>query len=286
MWSDDEDEENELAVEEPPSSQSNMSPGSASPVVNSSGVLVRWLVTFFLLLQAQFRLADRVVHIIFVFLKTFFIVLGRLYTPCECMNDQFPSSLHLAKKMYKRPYHKGFHKFPVCKRCGTVWKYDDCIDGLGLHQKAKLCSYISPFSRERIQCGSVLLKTVELASNKKIFYPLMMYCYIDLHTSLQNLLVEPNFSKHCVHWKNRNSSGTDLHDVYDGRMWKHFVRYNGTSFLDDDSSYAFMLNMDWFQPYKHLTYSVGVIYLSVFNLPRALRYKLQNMSCRHQSWSP
>ena len=35
-----------------------------------------------------------------------------------------------------------------------------------------------------------------------------------------------------------------------------------------------MINMDWFQHYKHLTYS---IYLSVFNLPRHSRYKLQNI---------
>lgn len=38
-----------------------------------------------------------------------------------------------------------------------------------------------------------------------------------------------------------------------------------------------MLNLDWFQPYKHLTYSVGAIYLSVFNLPSQQRYKLENI---------
>ena len=41
--------------------------------------------------------------------------------------------------------------------------------------------------------------------------------------------------------------------------------------------YAFIINIDWFQPYKHLTYSVGAIYLSVFNLPRQSRYKLHNI---------
>ena len=38
-----------------------------------------------------------------------------------------------------------------------------------------------------------------------------------------------------------------------------------------------MINMDWFQPYKHLKYSVGAIYLSCFNLPRTQRYKLHNI---------
>lgn len=38
-----------------------------------------------------------------------------------------------------------------------------------------------------------------------------------------------------------------------------------------------MINIDWFQPYKHLTYSVGAIYLTIFNLPRSLHYKLENI---------
>ena len=53
--------------------------------------------------------------------------------------------------------------------------------------------------------------------------------------------------------------------------------YDGNSFLNGDHVYAFMINIDWFQPYKHSIYSVGAIYLSVFNLPRQSRYKLQNI---------
>ena len=277
MWSDsdNEDERDECdRVESPPGSQHVTSP--ECPVEASSSVLVRWLLAFFLLLQAQFHLADRVLNLIFVFLKTFFVVLGRLCAPCAVIGVKLPASLCKAQKTYK--FHNvGFHKFPVCKRCCAVWKYEDCIDGHGLHQKTRLCSYISPLSRDRRVCNGILLKTVELASNRKIFYPFMTYCYIDLRTSLQTLLLDPDFSKKCVHWKSRPPSGSDLHDVYDGRIWKRFRQYNGSCFLDDDYSYAFMINMDWFQPYKHLTYSVGAIYLSVFNLPRTSRYKLQNI---------
>ena len=39
-----------------------------------------------------------------------------------------------------------------------------------------------------------------------------------------------------------------------------------------------MINVDWFQPYKHIiSYSVGVILLTIMNLPRALRYKEENI---------
>lgn len=37
-----------------------------------------------------------------------------------------------------------------------------------------------------------------------------------------------------------------------------------------------LLNVDWFQPYKHSPYSVGVISVIILNLPPQERYKLEN----------
>lgn len=39
-----------------------------------------------------------------------------------------------------------------------------------------------------------------------------------------------------------------------------------------------MLNVDWFQPFKHLScFSVGAIYLVILILPRHLRFKRENV---------
>ena len=38
-----------------------------------------------------------------------------------------------------------------------------------------------------------------------------------------------------------------------------------------------MVNIDWFQPFQHTQYSVGVIYLVLLNLPRSLRFKKENI---------
>jgi len=115
------------------------------------------------------------------------------------------------------------------------------------------------------------LKTVELATKRKIFYPLMTYCYIDLQTSLEHILSDADFALKCGHWKSRNVPVDSLEDVYDGRVWKSFLQNGDKPFLNGDNSYAFMINIDWFQPYKHLTYSVDAIYLTIFNLPRSLQ---------------
>jgi len=46
---------------------------------------------------------------------------------------------------------------------------------------------------------------------------------------------------------------------------------------EETYSYGFTLNLEWFQPNKHLQYSVGVIYLSVLNFPLGIWNKIQNV---------
>ena len=40
---------------------------------------------------------------------------------------------------------------------------------------------------------------------------------------------------------------------------------------------ALIINVDWFRPYKHLTYSVGVLYFAIMNFPREYRFKRENI---------
>ena len=42
-------------------------------------------------------------------------------------------------------------------------------------------------------------------------------------------------------------------------------------------NYGLLLNIDRLQPYKHIQYSVGIVYLVILNLPRSIRYKRQNV---------
>ena len=48
-------------------------------------------------------------------------------------------------------------------------------------------------------------------------------------------------------------------------------------FLGRRYGLGLLLNVDSFQPFKHVQYSVGVIYLAVLNFPRPLRYRRENM---------
>lgn len=69
-----------------------------------------------------------------------------------------------------------------------------------------------------------------------------------------------------------------LTDIYSGKLWKDFIKYDGKDFLNLPRNYGLMLNFDFFQPMKHRKdYSVGVLYLVILNLPRSERFKWENV---------
>lgn len=67
---------------------------------------------------------------------------------------------------------------------------------------------------------------------------------------------------------------THLVDIYDGRVWSEFT---SSGFLESPFSFLLTINVDWFQPFSHIEYSVGAIYLTIQNLPRNERYKEENI---------
>ena len=83
------------------------------------------------------------------------------------------------------------------------------------------------------QCGTLLLKTVELASGRKVFYPFMTYCYLGLQASLQTLLKRPGFSSSCEEWRSRRVKSGVMDDVHEGKIchWNEFQCYNGQPYL-------------------------------------------------------
>ena len=65
--------------------------------------------------------------------------------------------------------------------------------------------------------------------------------------------------------------------MYDGLIWGKFQSVNGTPFLQVPNNLGLILNVDWFNPFKHVEYSVGVLYFVIANLPRSERYKIENV---------
>ena len=240
----------------------------------SASALSMWLIGFLLTLQARFYLPDRAVDALIKFFFAFLTVVSRYSPSIEAIARAFPSSLHLLRKRIQLKDH--FNKLVVCTKCFATYDYEICFYVEGTQRFSKRCTCVKfpnhPHQRRRQLCGNLLLKTAEFLSGKKLLYPFKLYCYKGLQASLQTLLLRSEFYLNCQLWRDRSSSPDSLDDVYGGRIWNEFQ-----SFLLYPLSFAFILNIDWFQPFTHTQASVGVIYLTVLNLPRFLRYKRENV---------
>ena len=140
---------------------------------------------------------------------------------------------------------------------------------------SKTCSHIvfpnHPQRAHRQPCNTLLMKTVRTKAGTTALYPRRLYCYRSIIESVKEMLTRRDFFRKCEAWRTRKTGSDTLADIYDGSVWKEFANPGGISFLSLPYNFAFTLNVDWFQPFKHTTHSTGVIYLAIQNLPRCER---------------
>lgn len=101
---------------------------------------------------------------------------------------------------------------------------------------------------------------VHSPSGVKLLFPFKIYCYNSLKSSLERFISRDEFEIDCEAWRERQTITDTLSDVYDGEVWKTFSK-DGTLFFEKKRNYGLMLNLDWFQPFKHLSYLIllGII---------------------------
>ena len=237
-----------------------------------------WIVGFLIQLQAKHYIPHSALNLLLKFFYTIFCILGQFSEFTSNMATHFPSTIYQLKKTL--PVVHQFTRFVVCRKCWKLYHYGECVVMSGSCRSSRTCNHIAypnhPYQSHRRECGHLLLKSVSLASGRNILYPHKLYCYKSLKSSLQELLLRPGFHQSCQYWKSRITSDR-LSDVYDGTIWKDFLTISGQPFLSCSNNLALMLNIDWFQPFKHTIFSVGAVYLTVMNLPRAKRFKRTNV---------
>lgn len=166
----------------------------------------------------------------------------------------------------------------VCRKCFSIYRYDECVLNVEGQTTSAKCSYVEfPNHTQhgrRKPCGEFLLKHVTLLDGTTKLYPYKSYCYKSIQESLQNCVKRPGFQGLCEKWRSRKQQPGFMTDVFDGKIWHEFQTSSKNIFLKHRNNYALMLNLDWFQPFEHVKYSVGVLYAVLLNLPRSERFKI------------
>ena len=197
------------------------------------------------------------------------------------LSNIFPETLY---SLYKILGMQGddFVKYVCCQKCTKIYRYDEVvqIDSSGLKYMASKCTNkMYEKGKYAQRCGGVLMNET-VVNNVKDYTPVKVFCFKSVITSLENLLLRDGMLDLCQKWKERDVPGNVYCDVMDGNIWKEFGRKcvgSKTFFEISDTNFGFMLNVDWFQPYKRRSdISIGVMYLVLLNLPRELRYKREN----------
>ena len=274
MWENSLHEDLQADFLEPDANDQPETPNNDATETSSENGLVRWLLLFILKLQARHYIPALAINSLLKFLYVFFSIIGLQSNFVAKLASSFPKSIYMLQKYFG--IEEEFTRFVVCKKCYSVCTYETCIDIHGLQKASKKCSY-RLHANSRSECGALLLKSVTLSNSQVRLYPFKVFCYQSLNKSLQKLVLRPGFIEHCELWRSVPKRDNELQDIYDGKLWNEFQHINGNSALADSHVYAVMINVDWFQPFKHVQASVGAMYLTILNLPRHLRFKRKNI---------
>ena len=192
--------------------------------------------------------------------------------------DGFPKTLYSIKKALNLSI--SYVEYVVCPHCHRLYDKSDCIVKLPTGERGLKCDFVRypnhPQCAQRKKCGTELMKKVKVKQRYKLV-PRKTYVYYSIIESLRNLIKAPGFLDKCERWRDRDIPANWLADVYDGKLWKEWMNYSGVPYLEVPGNLLLMLNIDWFQPFDHIQYSVGVMYLVIQNLPRSLRFKAENI---------
>lgn len=238
--------------------------------------IVRWLLYFILIWQGVCHVSDNGLAWLLRFLLQFFKAIN-VHVAADILTELiaiFPTSLFMVRQLLDLD-RDNFTKYVVCPKCTTCYDYNQCVVNVnGRHVVKRF------YSRGKSQpCNAQLVNKVTLKNNVSKYYPIYYYCYTGIINSLEKLVQKNGFPEKCEEWRSRGHGDGDLlTDVYDAKLWKDFMKYENVDFLNTPRNYGLMLNFDFFQPMKHRKdYSVGVLYLVLLNLPRAERFKWENV---------
>lgn len=263
LWSESEDEtvDNELHQEQPTELQT-----------------VQVFTFFILLWQATFRVANIAVTVLLRFFSHFIFHLSNI-TKLESMKHMsqlLPDTLAKAHNI-TRLNRDDFCQYACCPKCFTVYETVDCFEVIGTQMSPKVCSAAKfprhPRPSMRGVCGANLLKSIQIGQ-KQMYKPIKVYCYKSIASSISAILSRPGMLQACESWRNRDIFPGLYADIYDGRVWQQF---HSTGFFSQPYSYGLLLNIDWFEPFEHSVYAVGVVFMSLLNLPRHIRYNQENV---------
>ena len=253
------------------------------PLAGKRAQTVRSLITWIAFVMWRWHIENNVSQSALVPLLQLIVqvisVAGAHEISANVVAEVFPNTIFKLRKWFGMDDAGNFQKMVCCNKCYRIYPDDASMRYRSNDRHRKLLTrpcYGAVVKQGRdTLCNEVLFNCKKTEKGTLEYTPKHIYCYQPLSKSLDNLLSRLGFLDKCNAWRRRPATRGFYSDIYDGSVWKRFVT-NG--FLREETSLALQLNLDWFQAFtRRNNISVGAIYLSILNLPREDRYKLENV---------
>jgi len=274
----------EPAVQQDANDQDKMQILPKDGIQNSVNSVIKTISHIFLFLQLKFRIPDRAIYYFLLCVKGLLFTLLSLIPGNKLLlelHKAFPCTLYGLKKSLHATWKSSVTEYVTCRKCSTLTKLSSysLLVRRQIHNDIPKCQYIEfpnhPQVSRRQKCNFPLLKQIKTGLKYKLVSH-KAFLYNSIIESIKGLINRPGILQLCNKWMNHKTINGALSDITDGKMWKDFIIYENEPFLDLPNNIALALNIDWFNPYKHTQYSIGAVYLTILNLSRTQRYKIEN----------
>ena len=218
------------------------------------------------MIQRSCRISDRTILTIFLFIRSLLALIAEVLVlePLSALVTLLPTTWYSIRKTLQLE-RRDYEMYAVCPKCHALYDLE--------RVKAKVikkCTFVRwprhTQRRKRVKCNTQLLSGATTT-------PKRTFCLRPVSSYLREYAKITDFTKRCNQWRNRVTREGYLVDIYDGELWKS--QLNG--YLQNEYHLYGMLNVDWVQVFSHTTYSLGIIYAVILNLPRSERYKEENV---------
>lgn len=220
----------ELAFDDDVEDQNQSSTQYKAITVEST--LIKLLVYFLLMFQTMFHLSESTLSVLFAFIRLFHMRLASMIGSHKLVHfaEMLPHNIKSARLCVSTS-RDNFTKYVCCPKCFSTYTWYKVPTQSG---NSLDCNFVQfpthPQRQHRKPCGTRMFKEVKLSSGKITYHPLRVYCYKSVVDSLQEMLDRPHFVESCEAWRSINNT-EHYCDVYDGKVWKDFLSYNGQAFL-------------------------------------------------------
>ena len=241
---------------------SSMQPGD-----NVCLSLSQWFSVVLLKLRLQYRLSNSVMVLI---LNIIALLLAVVSHPLQC---HFPTTifkLFSTAKVNQDP--SSTETYVVCPACSHLYCFSDLTKTMD--DSEHHCQQLIHSRR----CNEPLLYRKNLSFGKFKWIPFKTFHFCPpshlLHLFFRrqhffDLISAPmDDPKNLPPFLNKG-----IWDVWHGKIWKDLKDSDGQEYFSKKCNLGLTLNVDWFRPFSHSPYKVGVMFMSILNLPRHQRMK-------------